>query len=95
MGFSGAYRFALHSLLSMCPTFLVAKNVSGIFCQKMCPTFFWFLGTKRHQAKFHKRDDETIEESNVTTNITHGDIANKRPKRAVTRSNFKENAFDL
>ena len=83
----------------MCPTFLVAKNVSGIFCQKMCPTFFWFSGTKRNQAKPHKRDDERddeiVEESNVTTNITHGDIASKRPKRGVARSNFKENAFDL
>ena len=79
----------------MCPTFLVAKNVSGIFCQKMCPTFFWFLGTKRHQANPHKRDDDIIEKGIVTTNITHGDIASKRPKRGVARSNFKENAFDL
>uniref|UniRef100_A0A8R7QJG5 Cytosine-specific methyltransferase n=1 Tax=Triticum urartu TaxID=4572 RepID=A0A8R7QJG5_TRIUA len=52
-------------------------------------------GTKRHQAKPKSRNENIIEESNVTTNIGHNAIGCKRPKREVARSNFSEKAFDL
>ncbi|XP_044390953.1 DNA (cytosine-5)-methyltransferase 1A-like [Triticum aestivum] len=52
-------------------------------------------GTKRRRAKPKSRNENIIEESNVTTNIGHDAIGCKRPKREVARSNFSEKAFEL
>ena len=51
--------------------------------------------TKRGQTKPKSDNENIIEESNVTTNISHDAIVCKRPKREVGCSNFNEKAFDL
>lgn len=54
-----------------------------------------YQGTKRRQTKPKSDNENIIEESNVTTNISHDAIVCKRPKREVGCSNFNEKAFDL
>ena len=65
------------------------------FLSKMCPTFLSLSGTKRRRAKPKSGNENIIEESNVTTNISHDAIVCNRPKREVGCSNFYEKAFDL
>ena len=65
------------------------------FLSKMCPTFLSLSGTKRRRAKPKSGNENIIEESNVTTNISHDAIVCNRPKREVGCSNFNEKAFDL
>ena len=61
----------------------------------MCPTFLSLLGTKRRLTKSKSNNENIIEESNVTTNISHDAVVCKRSKREVGCSNFNEKAFDL